>query len=747
MEGLAYSLFLLHGTTTWEHLDCEQMLYQRDKDVAKHPFLQSFLKKLQVSRQNGCSVPYQILSKLLSNVAKTPNKNRRGDEDEEEERGENDGEEAKGEGEEVGVKEESSLEEGEEESNNSSEEEGDGEEEGATSTFHFPWSAASFKREGVLRPTIKHAPPRGFQPRWINPLPFNVPTTSGQYSPRNSKKERKNSKEEQPNTSTPVVGCNMTSTVSASMPRAPFMASARWQQHAHKESWQSKACGSVEEAEPQQATNSGAEGEGTRKHALVRRRSASFEELLWLGAKRRAGASLSVDSPKKTLKLRETETKPFVEETDTPLSFLYKPHTISGLAVAVAFIIYCAFFRPHPTAEEDDPYSHLRAGLGCVAVVFLLYCWIQLRDGLLVHPHPVFWRLVHGTAILYLLVLVFLLMQSEKDVQQAMRIFSPELGVKPAVNDKLYAGDCRVYTPEQKDNPFSVVRATWHDVFVLAHTIGWWGKAIMFRDWRLCWVLCILWELLEYSFQHILANFHECWWDHWILDVAICNFGGMALGLLTCYYLEMRRFDWTGSRLPESNFIVKAKAVVVQIGKQFSPIEWTHYEWDIFSSFGRFFSVLFLIIVTETIELSGFFLKYILWVPPEHHLNIIRLLIWWLLAIPALREAYAYLTEDKCQRLGANLWLALALCACEVAICFKFGRTLFYVWPPAPVIYGWSAFFFLFVLWAMLKFDVLPFFRKDTYLRLRVLNAVVLVSIVPLIWMAYSLDVGYGLLQ
>ncbi|KAL6042074.1 Lipoxygenasey PLAT domains 1 [Balamuthia mandrillaris] len=47
--------------------------------------------------------------------------------------GENDGEEAKGEKEEVGVKEEFSLEEGEEESNNSSEEEGDGEEESSSS--------------------------------------------------------------------------------------------------------------------------------------------------------------------------------------------------------------------------------------------------------------------------------------------------------------------------------------------------------------------------------------------------------------------------------------------------------------------------------------------------------------------------------------------------------------------------------------------------------------------------------------
>lgn len=45
-----------------------------------------------------------------------------------------------------------------------------------------------------------------------------------------------------------------------------------------------------------------------------------------------------------------------------------------------------------------------------------------------------------------------------------------------------------------------------------AHAFGWWAKMVMLRDWRLCWILGILWELLEYSFQHILPNFHECWW-------------------------------------------------------------------------------------------------------------------------------------------------------------------------------------------------------------------------------------------
>ena len=60
------------------------------------------------------------------------------------------------------------------------------------------------------------------------------------------------------------------------------------------------------------------------------------------------------------------------------------------------------------------------------------------------------------------------------------------------------------------------------------------AKALIMRDWTLLWILCILWELVEYSFQHRMPNFHECWWDHWILDVLVCNFGGMAVGMAMC---------------------------------------------------------------------------------------------------------------------------------------------------------------------------------------------------------------------
>ena len=52
------------------------------------------------------------------------------------------------------------------------------------------------------------------------------------------------------------------------------------------------------------------------------------------------------------------------------------------------------------------------------------------------------------------------------------------------------------------------------DLFVLAHFFGWLIKAMVIRDWRLLWVLSILFEWMEITFRHILPNFWECWWDH-----------------------------------------------------------------------------------------------------------------------------------------------------------------------------------------------------------------------------------------
>jgi phosphatidylserine synthase 2 len=52
------------------------------------------------------------------------------------------------------------------------------------------------------------------------------------------------------------------------------------------------------------------------------------------------------------------------------------------------------------------------------SAVFLLYNFLQARDGLLVRPHRVVWRIVTGITVLYMLFLVVLLFQVSLRVRE-----------------------------------------------------------------------------------------------------------------------------------------------------------------------------------------------------------------------------------------------------------------------------------------------------------------------------------------
>lgn len=69
----------------------------------------------------------------------------------------------------------------------------------------------------------------------------------------------------------------------------------------------------------------------------------------------------------------------------------------------------------------------------------------------------------------------------------------PSLGVPVA--ERTYAADCRLLHPSAS----SAVRAVVVDVFVLAHTLGWWGKALLLRHRGMLWAASILFEVLESS--------------------------------------------------------------------------------------------------------------------------------------------------------------------------------------------------------------------------------------------------------
>jgi phosphatidylserine synthase 2 len=234
-----------------------------------------------------------------------------------------------------------------------------------------------------------------------------------------------------------------------------------------------------------------------------------------------------------------------------------------------------------------------------------------------------------------------------------------------------------------------VIHATVWDEFVLAHTLGWWGKALFIRNYTLLWFISIAFELCEKTLQHWLPNFNECWWDSWLLDVAICNAIGIYTGMWTVRYFKSKQYNWSGiSQQP--SLLAKAKRGLMQ----FTPYSWDNFEWQVFSSPKRCLQCLFICGVELLFEVNHFFLKALLWVPPTNPLNTYRLTITFLIALPGFKEYYEFIEQDGSSnpftKLGTFAWLALAIALVETLVCIKFGKGLFPQPWPREVVLAWS---------------------------------------------------------
>lgn len=83
------------------------------------------------------------------------------------------------------------------------------------------------------------------------------------------------------------------------------------------------------------------------------------------------------------------------------------------------------------------------------------------------------------------------------------------------------------------------------------------------------------------------------------------------------------------------------------------------------------------VITCLTIDCNNFFLKFVLWVPPEHDLLKYRVALWGLAAIPTSKEWYEFISNEHCHRLGPFGWCMLLGASVETMIVYKFGRTEF----------------------------------------------------------------------
>mmetsp|Transcript_8185 Transcript_8185/g.17545 ORF Transcript_8185/g.17545 Transcript_8185/m.17545 type:complete len:457 (-) Transcript_8185:169-1539(-) len=421
----------------------------------------------------------------------------------------------------------------------------------------------------------------------------------------------------------------------------------------------------------------------------------------------RAGRKLTTDSK-----------HPALKELDAATAFLYTPHTITVLASIVVCISYFAgVFESIPSEGDASPrqgvVNNTARGIWACIFVYLAYSVVHGPRSSMVRPHPAFWRLAHGVLVVYILFLVFLVFQSAGDARQFLKHLSPSLGSE--VQYRTYAADCSLLTADGGVN-WPAIKSTLLDEFVLAHFLGWWAKALVLRNYALLWIISIGFELMELTFRHMLPNFNECWWDSWVLDVALCNLAGIVLGMATVHYFECkyRHYNWQGlSQL--RGLRAKARRSLAQL----LPYSWDRFEWMTFHSPRRFLQAMFMVVMFLAFELNVFFLKYALWIPPTNPLNTYRLVLWFLCALPGTRDYYEFLEGRSLEygvfpKLGAFAWMAIAITCLETLCSIKFGRGLYLQpWPPT-VVAVWTSAAVLLLTWLLVWQTRGPFGRADS---------------------------------
>ena len=211
------------------------------------------------------------------------------------------------------------------------------------------------------------------------------------------------------------------------------------------------------------------------------------------------------------------------------------------------------------------------------------------------------------------------------------------------------------------------------DWFAFGHYWGWGMKALVIRHYGLLWSISVMWELTEMVFGHLLPNFYECWWDNLVLDVLICNGLGIFTGMQVCKFLEMREYKWESIKN-----ISGAKGKFKRALLQFTPESWSAVRWlDPNSGYMRLIAVIQFMLIWQMVELNTFFIKHIFPMPAEHPICVFRILLFGLIASPATRQYYSYVTDPKCKRVGTQCWVFIMISFSELILVLKFGLELF----------------------------------------------------------------------
>jgi len=248
-------------------------------------------------------------------------------------------------------------------------------------------------------------------------------------------------------------------------------------------------------------------------------------------------------------------------------------------------------------------------------------------------------RLSVGTYIM--LALYVLARFSREQLLDYLHVF----GAGYPLPEKDYGDVCQIYAPNHASgDAFFNVRDRM-DVFVIAHALGWFVKALIVRDVRLSWICSILFELVELAFAHLLPNFNECWWDAVLLDVLGCNLLGIYAAELFMKVCGVKKYNFVEKSFKSVNFLL---------------------------------SCLLLVLLITLIDLNIFFLKFILFVPTTHWLCLARTFMWVLISAPASRELALHAVKRRFSLFSCvTCMIGVVGLLMEVIVCLTFRGDLF----------------------------------------------------------------------
>lgn len=78
-------------------------------------------------------------------------------------------------------------------------------------------------------------------------------------------------------------------------------------------------------------------------------------------------------------------------------------------------------------SDERDNQGNIWAGMLCVIFFFLIISVLAFPNGPFTRPHPAVWRIIFGVSVIYLLFIIFLMLQSYKVIMEIFYWFDPKL--------------------------------------------------------------------------------------------------------------------------------------------------------------------------------------------------------------------------------------------------------------------------------------------------------------------------------